>query len=148
MTKDKEKAVESIISKKERKKPESGEVEARNIEESIKEIVEKCIKCGICKSLCPIFKTLNEEFYSPRGRAIIMQNSIYDEILFKCNLCKACEQKCPLGIKIWEAVLKSREVMNFRGKDLKSNKQMIKNIKESGNPFGKNPEKAGKLYCC
>jgi len=148
MEKTKEQAVESIIAKNKKRKQKQSEIEAKNIGENVKEILEKCIKCGMCKSLCPVFKTLNEEQFSPRGRTILMQNDCFDEVLFKCNLCKACEYKCPLGIKVWEAVLKSREVINLRGKELKSNKEMIKNIKETGNPFGKDPEKSGKLYCC
>jgi len=148
MTKEKEKAVREITERKQRVKDTSNQIEAKNINEEVQEILEKCIKCGMCKSLCPVFKTLNEEYFSPRGRTILMQDKNFDEILFKCNLCKACEQQCPLGIKVWEAVRKSREIINLRGKELKSNKEMIKNVKESGNPFGKDPEKSGKLYCC
>jgi Fe-S oxidoreductase len=102
----------------------------------------------MCKSLCPVFLTMREEYLSPRGRTIIMQNSELNEVLFKCNLCKACEHKCPLKIKVWKAVKKSREAMNLKNKQLKGNKEMLKNIKETGNPFGKNPEKTSKLYCC
>lgn len=148
MAKIKEKLVESIIEKKEVKKQKSFDIEAKNILEEVNGILEGCIKCGMCKSLCPVFKTLSEEVYSPRGRAVLMQDKCLDEILFKCNLCKACEKTCPLGIKVWEAVVKSREAMNLFGKELKSNKEMIKNVKETGSPFGKNPDKSGKLYCC
>jgi len=148
MTKENEQAVKEITDKKQRVKDLPNEIEAKNINEEVQEILEKCIKCGMCKSLCPVFKTLNEEYFSPRGRTILMQDKNFDEILFKCNLCKACEQQCPLGIKVWEAVRKSREIINLRGKGPKSNKEMIKNVKECGNPFGKNPEKSEKLYCC
>jgi len=148
MTKEKEALVREITEKRERRKDNPRQIEAKNINEEVQEILEKCIKCGMCKSLCPVFKTLNEEYYSPRGRTMIMQDKNFDEILFKCNLCKACEQQCPLGIKVWEAVRKSREIINLKGKELKSNKEMIKNIKDCGNPFGKDPEKSGKLYCC
>lgn len=147
MVKTKEKVVESII-KKEKKIINQEKIEASNLQEEVKLILEKCINCGMCKSLCPVFKTLNEEIYSPRGRTSLMRKDIFDEILFKCNICKACENTCPLGIKVWEAVLKARESLVLEGRELKSNKEMIKNIREIGNPFGKNPEKSGKLYCC
>lgn len=123
-------------------------IELENAKEEIREIVDKCIKCGLCKSRCPVFKTLYEEANSPRGRATLLEEGVYDKIVFQCNLCKACEDKCPLKLKIWEAVRKSREVLVLEGKELKENKEMIKNIRETGNPFGKNPEKAEKLYCC
>lgn len=131
------------------KKPEEKEnVEIRNLEIEIKESMERCIKCGMCKSLCPVFKAMREEYYSPRGKAMIMSEKIMDKILFQCTLCGACEKKCPLKIKVWEGVRKSRELMVLRGKELEENKEMIKNIRETGSPFGKDPDKDGKLYCC
>ena len=42
-------------------------VEEKNTREEIIEILEKCTKCGLCKELCPVFKALREEQYSPRG---------------------------------------------------------------------------------
>jgi len=143
-----ENLIENALKTKQKRKLKVEEIEARNIAEEIQEIIEKCIKCGMCKSLCPVFLTMREEYLSPRGRTILMLNKEFDEIFFKCNLCKACENKCPLKLKVWEAIRKAREVLNLKNKQLKGNKEMIKNVKETGNPFGKNPEKAGKLYCC
>lgn len=132
----------------ETKESHSNKVEINNVQEEIDEILRNCVKCGLCKSLCPVFKTLREESLGPRGRSIILQDKMYDKVLWQCNLCKACELKCPLGIKVWEAVKKSRESMNLQGKELESNKEMIENIRKTGNPFGKEPDKDGKLYCC
>ena len=44
-------------------------VESENAKEEIKDIIEKCVKCGMCKSLCPVFKIIREETTGPRGRA-------------------------------------------------------------------------------
>jgi len=122
-------------------------IEANNIKEEVRDIVEKCVKCGMCKANCPVFKTLREESTSPRGHAILLSEDVYDKILFKCNLCKACEKNCPLDVKLCEAIRKAREVLVLEGKELDGNKEMIKNIRECGNPSGKNPDK-DKLYCC
>jgi len=124
------------------------DIEVNNTEDEMQGILEECIKCGLCKSLCPVFDIMREEYYSPRGKAIMLSERFVDKIVFECNLCKACEKKCPLKIKVWEAVRKAREVSNLKGKELESNKEMIKNIRESGNPFGKNTDKKDKLYCC
>lgn len=124
------------------------DIDVENLKIEIKETLDSCVKCGMCKSLCPVFKVMREEYYSPRGRAILLSDEILDKIIFKCNLCKACEKKCPLKIKVWEATQKARELMVLKGKELSENKEMIKNIRETGNPFGKNPEEKGKLYCC
>lgn len=129
-------------------KDKKNKVEINNAQEEIREILQGCVKCGLCKSLCPVFKTLREETQGPRGRAILLQEDIYDKVLWQCNLCKACEIKCPMSVRVWEAVKKSREVMNLEGKELESNKEMIDNIRKLGNPFGREPDKSEKLYCC
>lgn len=124
------------------------DVDMENLRIEIREILEPCIKCGMCKSICPVFQELKEEYFSPRGRTILLQDEVLDKIIFKCNLCKACEKRCPLKVKVWEATRKARELMVLKGKELSENKEMIKNIRETGNPFGANPDEKGKLYCC
>ena len=124
-------------------------IEANNLLEEASEIFEGCVKCGLCKSLCPVFKVLKKEEVSPRGKGIIISDKIIDKIVFQCNLCKGCEQKCPLDIKICDAVRKVREAMVLKGKGLKENEKMIENVRKTGNPFGKMTEKdKEKLYCC
>ena len=129
------------------KKQES--IEYNNVIEEISEIVKPCINCGMCKSLCPVFKIIREESVSPRGKAIILSDKTIDKIVFQCNLCKACEEKCPLNLKICDAVKKAREAMVLNGKELKENEGMIENIRKTGNPFGnKKDGEDVKLYCC
>ena len=105
-------------------------VEEKNTKEEIIEIVEKCIKCGLCKELCPVFKAIREEQYSPRGHAILLSNKIYDKILFDCTLCKACEEKCPLNLKICTAIKKARNILNMKDKEHLKNKEMLKRFEE------------------
>jgi len=124
-------------------------IEINNMLGEIKEILESCITCGMCKSLCPVFAVLREERVSPRGHSIMLQDKMVNELVMKCTLCKACEKKCPLNLKICEAMKKAREVLVLGEDELKSNKEMVKNIREKGTPFsdssGKEPDK---LYCC
>jgi len=134
---------------KENKPTAQDKIEADNLLEEVQEILEPCIKCGMCKSICPVFKTLREESVSPRGKAIILSDKILDKIIFQCNLCGGCEKKCPLGVKVPEAIRKAREAMVLKGRGLKSNEEMIDNVRKTGNPFGKMSEKdKEKLYCC
>lgn len=123
-------------------------IEAENAKQEISEICEKCVKCGMCKSLCPVFKIIREETISPRGKAIILEKEIYDKIVYECSLCKACEEKCPLGLKLCDAFRKARKVLVENRRETKENKEMIRNIRQEGNPFGKLKGKAKKLYCC
>jgi Fe-S oxidoreductase len=123
-------------------------IESSNALEEASELLEKCIKCGMCKSLCPVFKVLKEENISPRGHSILLTDKILQESIFKCNLCKACEKKCPLDLKICSAILKAREALSLQEKNIKTNKEMIQNVRKTGNPFGGKKPEGDKLYCC
>jgi glycolate oxidase iron-sulfur subunit len=132
-----------------KKLSKNAKIESDNLLEEASEIFENCVKCGMCKSLCPVFKVLKEEQVSARGQGILLSDKVLDKVFYQCNLCKACEQKCPVDLKICDAIRKGREAMVLKNKGLKSNEEMIENIRKTGNPFGKdageNPEK---LYCC
>ena len=130
------------------KKEEALKVEADNLIEDACEIFESCVKCGMCKAICPVFKVLREEQFSARGKAVLVSEKVLDSVFFDCNLCKGCEVKCPLGIKVCDGVLKIREAMVLKGKGLKENEEMIENIRKFGNPFGKGGADKDKLYCC
>jgi Fe-S oxidoreductase len=128
---------------------EADKIAAANLMEEASEVFDNCIQCGMCKSLCPVFKILKEERVSARGKGIVLSDKVMDKILFECTLCKACEERCPLNIKVCEAVRKGREAMVLKGKGLKSNEEMIENVRKFGNPFGKGDVKdLEKLYCC
>lgn len=127
---------------------EQAKIEAGNLIEEAQEMFSACIKCGMCKSLCPVFKILKEESISPRGHAILVSEKTLEKSLYQCTLCKMCEKKCPLNIKVTEAVRKAREAIVLNGKGLQSNEEMMKNVRETGNPFGDGPIEPDKLYCC
>ena len=57
-------------------------IESNNAKQDVKEIVGKCINCGLCKARDSIFKVMKEEQYSPRGKAIMLKNNQYDNIIF------------------------------------------------------------------
>ncbi len=111
-------------------------IEADNAKEEIKEIVEKCIKCGLCRELCPVLKVMRTEQYSPRGKAIVLDNNYVDKIVYDCTLCRACEKKCPLNLKLCEAFIKARKVLVEQKRELSENKEMIENLEKTGNVFG------------
>jgi len=131
-----------------KKSTPSDKIEAENLLEEAKEILEPCVKCGMCKSLCPVFKVLKEEGLSPRGHAVLLSNKVLEQSVFHCNLCKACELKCPLNLRICDAVKKARQALDLKGKELKTNKEMIENVRKTGSPFGNKPVEGDKLYCC
>ena len=123
-------------------------IEVQNAIEEMNTILSDCVKCGMCKSLCPVFKTLKQEEISPRGHSIMLNEKMITELVFKCNLCKACETKCPLNLKICDAMKKAREFLVLEEKGLTSNNEMIEAIRKTGSPFEGGKVDPDKLYCC
>jgi len=140
---------EKFFDKKKKVKRNPGEMQINNLIEEIQSTLSPCIKCGMCKSLCPVFKSVLEEDVSPRGHSILLNEGKLNELVFKCTMCKACEEKCPLNLKICDAIEKAREVLVLRDKGLKTNKKMVEQIRKTGSPFDSNANKdPDKLYCC
>ncbi len=111
-------------------------IESDNLKQEVKEIVEKCFRCGRCKSLCPVLRIMREEQYSPRGQAIILDNGFFEKLVYSCTLCKACEKQCPLDLKLCTAFIKARQILVEQKKELPENKKMISNLNRTGNEFG------------
>jgi Fe-S oxidoreductase len=111
-------------------------VEIDNAKEEIKEIVHDCIKCGMCRQLCPVLRIMREEQFSPRGKAVILDNNFFEKIVYECTLCKACEVTCPLNLKLCDAFVNARKVLVSSGKEIAANEEMIKNLNKTGNIYG------------
>ncbi|VVB78371.1 Lactate utilization protein B [uncultured archaeon] len=111
-------------------------IESENAKEEIREIVGGCIKCGLCRSLCPVLRELKEEQYSPRGKAMMLSDESIEKIIYDCTLCKACEKQCPANLKLCKAFIHARAVLVKQKKEIPENREMIKNLEKSGNMFG------------
>ncbi len=84
----------------------------------LKEEVYKCSKCGLCKSVCPIYLATKNEMFSPRGRHIILNNYLQNnkkpsndffknlDVCLNCNLCK---DFCPSNINSGEIFRKLKK---------------------------------------
>ena len=111
-------------------------IEAENSKREIKEIIEKCVKCGLCRELCPVLKVMREEAYSPRGKVLMFDNDFIEKIVYDCTLCKACEKTCPANLKLCSAFVKAREVLVKQKREPHEARDLMKNLDKSGNPFG------------
>ncbi len=66
---------------------------------------ESCVKCGICRSVCPVFKEEKSEPFVARGHITLLSEFIKGNIdfreetvkdyLYKCLLCTTCVESCP-----------------------------------------------------
>jgi glycolate oxidase iron-sulfur subunit len=85
----------------------------------------KCSRCGVCAAVCPVFRELQRETYSSRGKTEIakallegtLPYSDYTEDIFsKCLLCLTCRAACPSGVDQGKLVLGIRaELAKRRG---------------------------------
>ncbi len=72
---------------------------------------DRCVRCGSCMKICPIFDAMSEEQYSPRGKLYLLQ--IMDELeldpeaakefrklLFTCTMCGRCKEICSSDVDL------------------------------------------------
>ena len=101
---------------------------------------EKCSRCGACATHCPVFRELQRETYSSRGKTEVakallegtLAYSEYTEDLFsKCLLCLTCKANCPAGVDQGKLILGIRaELARRRGLPLSKKiafKYLLKN---------------------
>lgn len=77
----------------------------------VKEQIMKCVRCGKCRSVCPVFSQVGIETVAPRGHVFMVQmlrdgqveagQDVYDR-LGQCLLCETCSANCPSGIDVHE----------------------------------------------
>ena len=85
----------------------------------------KCIRCGACQNVCPIFNELRSEATVARGKVCLIRTAIKDEIeitdkfaqlISQCLLCKACVVNCPSGVQTDKLVEIARnEIVERKG---------------------------------
>jgi len=89
------------------------------------EDVYKCTKCGLCQSVCPIYKSTGLETTVSRGKFTLLNGIINGKLKFNkkiaknlelCLGCKACYDFCPSGISAEEIIAAARN------ESLKTNK--------------------------
>lgn len=84
----------------------------------IKEITNRCLKCGFCLNVCPVYKELKEEIVSPRAKlrlirafkeGDIVNDKYLRKIITNCLMCETCFKNCPSGLHTPVAVLELRK---------------------------------------
>ena len=91
--------------------------------ETIREEVYKCSKCGLCKSVCPIYLATKNEMYIARGRYIVLNNFFNNKKKISkkfinnldiCLNCNACRDFCPSNIDAKEIYTTLKNKYNYK----------------------------------
>lgn len=81
------------------------------------EDVYKCSKCGLCQSVCPVYKATGLETTVSRGKFTLLNGIINGKLKFNkkisknlelCLGCNACYDFCPSGISAEEIIVTAR----------------------------------------
>ena len=81
-------------------------------------LIDECVHCGFCLPTCPTYVLWGEEMDSPRGRIVLMSESVAGgggelspELvghLDNCLGCMACVTACPSGVKYDQLITRAR----------------------------------------
>ncbi|MFH2013149.1 MAG: (Fe-S)-binding protein [Pseudomonadota bacterium] len=93
-----------------------------NILKTIKELeddISKCMKCGSCQSVCPVFLESWQESLVARGKIALIEALIEGRLKLTstladrircCLLCGSCVEICPNGVRVDYIVSKARTI--------------------------------------
>ena len=82
--------------------------------------LQNCNKCGLCMSVCPVYKTLKEEQAAPRARLRMIKaledgdvsaSPLLKELISKCLMCGSCSAICPSGVDHYGRFMAMRSKM-------------------------------------
>jgi len=76
--------------------------------ERVRAEAEKCVRCGLCLTACPVYAEEKDERYVARGRNRLLSEVIDNhkdlttglkDRFSKCLLCRRCTMVCPQGVR-------------------------------------------------
>lgn len=80
----------------------------------------KCMKCGLCQAVCPVYREVRGESSVARGRISLVDaalngrirwSPLMEERLSTCLVCQACLAGCPSGVRIDRLMVDARTVL-------------------------------------
>ncbi|MDM7912224.1 MAG: (Fe-S)-binding protein, partial [Methanotrichaceae archaeon] len=111
--------------------------------------INKCVRCGTCRSVCPVFEEVGWESSNTRGRIMIMKSLMNGcmvngcrpdanavDSLNTCTTCGICTENCPASVNPVDLVESARRELVSKGMMTAAQSELSENIFSSGNTFG------------
>ena len=86
--------------------------------QTVRAALGRCVRCGECRTVCPVFRELAEEKYSNRGRVALLRAAAEGnlphspglaDVVDNCIGCLACSRVCASGVDTHYILCRSRE---------------------------------------
>ena len=106
--------------------------------------INQCVRCGTCRTFCPVFEQSGWESANTRGRIMILKgltsglqpDSQVLDSLNTCTTCGICTENCPAGVNPPEMIESARRQLVSNGVMTCQQADLCRNIFTSGNTFG------------
>ncbi len=82
--------------------------------------LSRCMRCGMCQSVCPLFEQTGREADVARGKLALLSGlmaKMFDDPqgvsdrLNKCLLCGSCAARCPSGVEVLDIFIRARAIL-------------------------------------
>lgn len=96
----------------------SSNISKQKLLKIVQEELYKCIRCGECRTVCPIFREQPTERYTARGKLVIAEalakgklefSPHVREALDNCVLCTGCASQCSSEVRADKVILAARQ---------------------------------------
>jgi Fe-S oxidoreductase len=106
--------------------------------------INRCVRCGTCRSVCPVLLESGWESANARGRILVMKGltdglqadgDVLD-CLNTCTTCGLCTENCPASVNPPDLIESARRQLVSGGIATPAQEALARNIFESGNALG------------
>jgi Fe-S oxidoreductase len=111
--------------------------------------VYKCVQCGTCRSVCPVFEVVGWESANTRGRMLIIRSLLEGRYpsedvlssLNSCTTCGICASKCPAEVDPPEVIEAARAKLVKCGITTEAQERLKSAVLTCGNSFGESKDR-------
>jgi glycolate oxidase iron-sulfur subunit len=93
-------------------------MKAREMDPRLQAELDKCMRCGMCMAVCPVYAAEKDEAAVARGKIgiaaallagdLALEDQEVIDTLFNCLVCKSCMTACPSGVQFDRIMLSLR----------------------------------------